>query len=91
LVVSTTIDKVNQQCRRSRNRGGVHLPSQTVGGRFAQLPLYAMCDRWDIGGLSTPWHWQTDAASIFVYDGYPGGIGLASRWYPPRWPRGRWA
>jgi DEAD/DEAH box helicase domain-containing protein len=40
-----------------------------------------MCDRWDIGGLSTPWHWQTDAASIFVYDGYPGGIGLAKRGY----------
>jgi DEAD/DEAH box helicase domain-containing protein len=40
-----------------------------------------MCDRWDIGGLSTPWHGQTDAASIFVYDGYPGGIGLAWRGY----------
>jgi DEAD/DEAH box helicase domain-containing protein len=48
---------------------------------IALLPLYAMCDRWDIGGLSTPWHWQTDAASIFVYDGYPGGIGLTRRGY----------
>jgi DEAD/DEAH box helicase domain-containing protein len=45
------------------------------------LPLYAMCDRWDIGGLSTPWHWQTDAATIFIYDGYPGGIGLSRRAY----------
>jgi DEAD/DEAH box helicase domain-containing protein len=50
-------------------------------GLIALLPLYAMCDRWDIGGLSTPWHWQTDAASIFVYDAYPGGIGLARRGY----------
>jgi DEAD/DEAH box helicase domain-containing protein len=40
-----------------------------------------MCDRWDIGGLSTPWHWQTDTASIFVYDGSPGGIGLSRRGY----------
>ncbi len=40
-----------------------------------------MCDRWDIGGLSTPWHWQTDTATIFVYDGYPGGIGLSRRGY----------
>ena len=48
---------------------------------IAILPLYAMCDRWDIGGLSTPWHWQTDAATIFIYDGYPGGIGLSRRAY----------
>ena len=48
---------------------------------IALLPLYAMCDRWDIGGLSTPWHWQTDTPSIFVYDGYPGGIGLSRRGY----------
>lgn len=46
---------------------------------IAVLPLYAMCDRWDIGGLSTPWHWQTDQATIFIYDGYPGGIGLSKR------------
>jgi DEAD/DEAH box helicase domain-containing protein len=48
-------------------------------GLIALLPLYAMCDRWDIGGLSTPWHWQTDRATIFIYDGYPGGIGLSKR------------
>jgi DEAD/DEAH box helicase domain-containing protein len=48
---------------------------------IAVLPLYAMCDRWDIGGLSTAWHWQTDLATIFIYDGYPGGIGLVRRAY----------
>ena len=48
-------------------------------GLIALVPLYAMCDRWDIGGLSTPWHWQTDRATVFVYDGYPGGIGLSKR------------
>jgi len=40
-----------------------------------------MCDRWDVGGLSTPWHWQTDTATVFIYDGYPGGVGLVRRAY----------
>jgi DEAD/DEAH box helicase domain-containing protein len=45
------------------------------------LPLFAMCDRWDIGGLSTAWHRDTESATIFVYDGYPGGAGIAERGY----------
>ncbi len=43
------------------------------------LPLVATCDRWDIGGLSTPLHPDTGAATIFIYDGYPGGAGIAER------------
>ena len=43
------------------------------------LPLTTMCDRWDVGGLSTPWHPDTQAATIFVYDGYPGGAGIAEQ------------
>ncbi len=43
------------------------------------LPLFAMCDRWDIGGLSTAWHPDTGVATIFIYDGYPGGAGIAER------------
>ncbi len=43
------------------------------------LPLVATCDRWDIGGLSTPMHPDTGQATIFIYDGYQGGAGIAER------------
>jgi DEAD/DEAH box helicase domain-containing protein len=44
--------------------------------QIAVLPLIAMCDRWDIGGLSTSLHPQTGGPTIFIYDGHPGGVGL---------------
>ena len=43
------------------------------------LPLFAMCDRWDIGGVSTPEHPDTGTCTVFIYDGYPGGAGIAER------------
>jgi DEAD/DEAH box helicase domain-containing protein len=49
--------------------------------QIAVLPLLAMCDRWDIGGLSTNVHFQTGAPTIFIYDGHPGGIGISRRGY----------
>jgi DEAD/DEAH box helicase domain-containing protein len=46
---------------------------------IALLPLWAMCDRWDIGGLSTNLHPDTGVPTVFVYDGHPGGVGIAER------------
>ena len=41
------------------------------------LPLFTICDRWDVGGVSTPWLDDTGAPTIVIYDGYPGGAGIA--------------
>ncbi len=58
--------------------GGLHAAEHAA---IAILPLFAMCDRNDIGGVSTPFHSDTGRAQIFIYDGYPGGIGIAEKGY----------
>ncbi len=56
--------------------GGIHAAEHAAIGL---LPLFALCDRNDIGGLSTPAHADTGKPQIFIYDAYPGGVGIAER------------
>ena len=58
--------------------GGIHAVEHAA---ISMFPLFALCDRNDIGGISSPAHAQVEKAAIFIYDGYPGGIGLAARGY----------
>jgi DEAD/DEAH box helicase domain-containing protein len=54
--------------------GGIHAAEHAM---IATFPLAFLCDRRDIGGLSTPLHPHTGRSTVFVYDGHPGGVGLA--------------
>ncbi len=56
--------------------GGLHGVEHALISLF---PLHVMCDRFDIGGLSTNYHKDTQQATIFIYDAYEGGIGITEK------------
>ena len=58
--------------------GGLHAAEHAAIG---VLPLFALCDRNDIGGVSTAMHPDTGAPQVFIYDGHPGGVGIAEHAY----------
>lgn len=58
--------------------GGIHAVEHAA---ISMFPLFALCDRNDIGGISIPQHPQVGKGAIFIYDGYAGGIGLAAKGY----------
>jgi DEAD/DEAH box helicase domain-containing protein len=75
------IEDVLQQQMKSQGfhtMGGLHALEH---GAISIFPLYALCDRGDIGGICYPHHPQVGKGAIFIYDGYPGGVGLAKRGY----------
>ena len=58
--------------------GGIHAVEHAAIG---VLPLFAMCDRWDLGGVSYPAYPELGAPAIFIYEGHPGGVGIVEKGY----------
>jgi len=65
-----------------RFQGGLHAVEHAA---IAMLPLFAMCDRSDIGGVSIPAHSDTGLSQVFIYDGHPGGAGIAEKGFQLLW------
>ncbi len=55
--------------------GGIHAIEHAMIG---MLPFFALCDRNDVGGISYPYHPQIGKSAVFIYDGYPGGVGICA-------------
>ena len=66
------------RAQRLNLMGGLHAIEHAA---ISMLPLFALCDRNDIGGISTPLHPDTGRPQVFIHDGYPGGVGVAEHGY----------
>lgn len=66
--------KEEMEAKQLHFMGAIHAMEHVM---IALFPLFVLCDRNDIGGISTPFHEQTDKPTIFIYDGYAGGVGLS--------------
>ncbi len=69
-------DRSEEDLKREVFAGGLHGIEHAMIGI---MPFHVMCDRWDIGGVSTPDHPNTNKPTVFIYDGFEGGIGLAEK------------
>lgn len=72
------IKKKNVDIRKEVFSGSLHGIEHAMIGI---MPFHVMCDRWDIGGLSTNFHPSTGKPTVFIYDGFDGGIGLSEKGY----------
>ncbi|MFX1519407.1 MAG: DEAD/DEAH box helicase [Promethearchaeota archaeon] len=70
--------KVNDSAYDLNFEGALHACEHAM---IAMAPMFALCDRWDIGGVSIPYHADEKQATIFIYDSYEFGIGIAEKIY----------
>lgn len=68
-------EKIKKQieAKKMHFMGGIHAIEHAMIG---MLPLFALCDRNDVGGISYPYHPQAGRSAVFLYDAYPGGVGI---------------